>query len=78
VRDFGDVQPQVTQDYFCIWQDASATQFRTRVAVFFQDKRTRHHLRRDLRQVERGGDSGRPCTYDDNVVMVGVTHDVLF
>ena len=68
------VQPEGIQDNLCIRQQPTSAQFRARVVCFFQDECPMHHFRRDLRQVECGGNSRRTCTYNDQVESGWVGH----
>jgi len=67
MRHFPAVQSQGIQHPFSIRKQPASTQFRARMVGFFQEKRTTDHLRRDLGQVQRGGNSGRTCAYNDQV-----------
>ena len=62
-----DIQPEGLQYKFSIRYKAASAQFRARMAGFFQDERMPDHFRRHLRKVQRSGDSGRACAYNDDV-----------
>jgi hypothetical protein len=69
VGDLGHIQSQSAQDHLGIRQEAAAAQLGARVARLFQDQRARHEVRRNLSQVERGGESGRACARNDDIVL---------
>ena len=78
MRDFADVQSQLTQHHFSIRQDSAAAQLVARVLRFFQYQGVWDQLRGDLCQVEGGGDPGRAGADNNYGVLVGFGHSYYF
>ena len=68
--DFARIQSQALEDDLGVGDQSAGAQLRSRVMCLFEDQRAPGQFRRNLRQVETGGESRRAGADDDEVVVV--------